>query len=93
MMDILVWTLVGTLAILVAILVALCAVVGAVRSSEQAIVSGLMQLQIAEQEQTAQFKAARETRELTREGRDLLRARLVERVKQAKQRAEQPPAA
>jgi hypothetical protein len=84
MIDILVWTLIGILVILMAILVALCAVVGAVRSSEQAIVFGLLQLQLAENEQTAQFKAVRETRELAREGRDLLRARLAERARQAK---------
>jgi hypothetical protein len=92
MIDILVWTLIGILVILMAMLVALCAVVGAVRSAEQAIVFGLLQLQLAENEQTAQFKAARETRELSREGRDLIRARLAEHARKAKKLAEQPQA-
>jgi hypothetical protein len=59
--------------------------VGVVKDAQVPIVNYLRLLIDAENEQTAQFKAARETRELTREGRDLLRARLAERARQAKQ--------
>jgi len=70
--------------LLVLILWALCVHVMSVKLAQHEVIATLCALIMAEQEQTAQFKAARETRELTREGRDLLRQRLAQRAKEAK---------
>jgi len=70
--------------LLALILVALVWFILSVEAGQIAISACLLQLIAAEQEQTAQFKAVRETRELAREGRDLLRQRLAQRAKEAK---------
>jgi len=74
-------------AVVVLLVLILGALVWLILSTEAVGISIAMHLLAligAEQEQTAQFKAARETRELTREGRDLLRQRLAQRAKEAK---------
>jgi len=70
--------------LLAAILGALVWLILSVESGQIVNAALLCELIAQEKEQTAQFKAVRETRELSREGRDLLRQRLAARAKEAK---------